>query len=56
MRAINFPLSILPGKQESWRRCLQELLEVYRSDYDVLRHQLGMTSKEEPTPGGRLWV
>ena len=40
MRAITFALSILPGKQEAWRRCLQEVLDVYRSDYEAFRRQL----------------
>lgn len=43
MRAITFALSILPGKQEAWRRCLQEILDVYRSDYEAFRRQLCIT-------------
>ncbi len=44
MRAIIFPLPILSGKQEAWRRCLQELQEVYRSDYEALLQRLGVRS------------
>lgn len=40
MRAITFTLPILPGQQEAWRRCLQEMLDVYRTDYEALRHRL----------------
>src|SRR5437016_5057426 len=43
MRVITFTLPILPGQQEAWRRCLQEMLDVYRTDYEVLRHRLGVT-------------
>ncbi len=43
MTAFAFALPILPGKQEAWRRCLQEMLDVYRTDYEALRHQLGVT-------------
>lgn len=44
MRAIIFPLPILPGKQEAWRRCLRELQEVYRSDYEALQQRLSVRS------------
>ena len=43
MSVISFTLPILPGQQEAWRRCLQEMLDVYRTDYEALRHQLGVT-------------
>jgi len=42
MRAITFTLPLLPGQQEAWRRCLQEMLDVYRTDYEALRHRLGV--------------
>ena len=41
MRTITFTLPLLPGLQEAWRRCLQEMLDVYRTDYEALRHRLG---------------
>ncbi|HEY6406874.1 MAG TPA: hypothetical protein VIY29_05335 [Ktedonobacteraceae bacterium] len=43
MRAITFALPILPGQQEAWRRCLQEMLDVYRSEFEAFRQQLGIT-------------
>jgi hypothetical protein len=42
MRTITFTLPLLPGQQEAWRRCLQEMLDVYRTDYEALQHQLGV--------------
>ncbi len=59
MRAITFALPILPGKQEAWRRCLQEMLDVYRSDYEAFRRRLAMTKvsvwlTEMPHPTSRL--
>lgn len=44
MKAVVFALPILPGRQEAWRRCLQEMLDVYRYDYEALQRQLGLTS------------
>jgi hypothetical protein len=43
MQAISFTLPILAGQQEAWRRCLQEMLDVYHADYEALRHQLGVS-------------
>jgi len=43
MRAITFTLPILLGQQEAWRRCIQEMLDVYRTDYEALRQRLGVT-------------
>lgn len=43
MRACTFALLLLPGKQEAWRRWLQEMQETYRSDYEAFRQWLGIT-------------
>ncbi len=59
MRAITFALPILPGKQEAWRRCLQEMLDVYRSDYEAFRRRLGMTKVSvwlTEMPGGNMVI
>jgi hypothetical protein len=59
MRTITFALPILPGKQEAWRRCLQEMLDMYGSDYEALRHRLGMTRVSTwltETPGGDMVI
>lgn len=59
MRAITFALPILPGKQEAWRRCLQEMLDVYRSDYEAFRRRLAMTKVSvwlTEMPGGNMVI
>ena len=59
MRAITFALPILPGKQEAWRRCLQEMLDVYCSDYEAFRQRLGMTRVSTwltEMPGGNMVI
>jgi len=43
MRAVTFALPIPAGKQESWRRCIQEMLDVYGSDFEAFRQRLGIT-------------
>jgi len=43
MRACTFALLLLPGKQEAWRRWLQDMQEIYRSDYEAFRQCLGIT-------------
>lgn len=59
MRAITFALPILPGKQEAWRRSLQEMLDVYRSDYEAFRQRLSMTrvlTWLTEMPGGNMVI
>lgn len=59
MRAITFALPILPGKQEAWRRCLQEMLDVYRSDYEAFWRRLAMTKVSvwlTEMPGGNMVI
>src|SRR5215831_9935698 len=59
MRAISFALPILPGKQEAWRRCLQDMLDVYRSDYEAFQQWLGMTRMLTwltEMPGGNMAI
>jgi hypothetical protein len=59
MRTITFALPILLGKQEAWRRCLQEMLDVYCSDYEAFRRRLGMTKVSvwlTEMPGGNMVI
>ena len=46
---IAFAGPILPGKEERWRRFLQELEGSRREDYEDLRRRLGIRSQ-------RIWI
>lgn len=43
MRAFAFASPILPGKQEAWRRFLQEMLESRQGEHEQSRRLLGIT-------------
>ncbi len=43
MAAILLAAPILPGKQEPWRRFIQEMLESRCSEYQESRRRLGVT-------------
>lgn len=43
MQAFAFASLILPGKQEAWRRFLQEMLEFRQSEHEESRRGLGIT-------------
>src|SRR5947209_2873209 len=43
MPAFAFASLILPGKQEAWRRFLQEMLELRQSEHEESRRRLGIT-------------
>lgn len=46
---ILFAAPILPGKSENWRRWLQEIMELRRSQYEESRRRLGITDE-------RVWI
>lgn len=46
---IIFAAPILPGRSEVWRRVLQEMIELHRSEYEQSRRRLGIS-------GERVWV
>jgi hypothetical protein len=46
MKSITFAVPLLPGKQESWRRWLQEVGEGFRSEAEAFGHALGMRKIE----------
>jgi len=43
MPAVAFASLILPGKQEAWRRFLQEMREFRQSEYEESHRGLGIT-------------
>jgi len=43
MPSFAFASLILPGKQEAWRRFLQEMLEFRQSEHEESRRRLGIT-------------
>lgn len=43
MTAFAFASPILPGKQEAWRRFLQEMLESRQGEHEESRRLLGIT-------------
>ena len=46
---IIFAAPVLPGQSEVWRRCLQEMIEARRPEYEESRRRLGIS-------GERVWV
>src|SRR6266567_1937070 len=50
MPSFAFASLILPGKQEAWRRFLQEMLEFRQSEHEESRRRLGITYLEADDP------
>jgi len=46
---IIFAVPILPGRSEVWRRCLQEMMELRRPEYEESRRRLGISEE-------RVWI
>jgi len=45
MPAMTFAAPILPGKEEEWRRFVQEVTEELSDDYEDCRRRLGVTNE-----------
>lgn len=45
MAAVTFAASILPGREEEWRRFVQEVAEERLSEYEGFRRRLGISNE-----------
>ncbi len=45
MAAVTFAASILPGREEEWRRFVQEVAEERLGEYEGLRRRLGISNE-----------
>jgi hypothetical protein len=46
MHTLTLLLPILPGKQEAWRRMLQDICEVHHESYRAWRTSVGFTDEQ----------
>lgn len=46
MQTLTMLLPIVPGKQEAWRRMLQEICEVHHDQYQAWREYVGFTDEQ----------
>ena len=60
MAAVTLAASILPGREEEWRRFVQEVAEERIAEYEALRQRLGIRNESvwlaRTRKGGAGWM